>query len=171
MAHILNLSDRRPTISADTFLAINATIVGDVRLDSQASIWYGAVLRGDSNYITIGPRTSVQDNVVLHCNDDFPTIIGADVVIGHGAVLEGCVVEDGCVIGMNATVLNGARIGAGAVIAAGAVVRERFIVPAGSFVAGVPGKVKGEVSAELAARFAASPHHYLKLSDMHRSLT
>lgn len=169
MATILKLPDREPQISANVFLATTATVVGNVTIDAQASIWYGAVLRGDNNFITIGARTSVQDNVVIHCNDHNGTTIGADVTIGHAAVLEGCVVEDGALIGMNATVLDGAHIGAGAVVAAGTVVRENFVVPAKTIVAGVPGKVIGAVSADLATRLIEAPQHYLINSDLHRA--
>jgi carbonic anhydrase/acetyltransferase-like protein (isoleucine patch superfamily) len=169
MATILTLPDKYPQISADTFLALTATIIGDVTIATGASVWYGAVLRGDNNPIVIGARTSVQDNVVIHCNDRHGTLIGADVTIGHAAVLEGCVVEDGALIGMNATVLDGAHVGAGAVVAAGTVVRENFVVPAGMIVAGVPGRVVGGVSAELAARLIAAPRHYLTTSTQHRA--
>ncbi len=169
MTTILTLPDRLPQISADAFLASTATVVGDVTIDAGASVWYGAVLRGDINFITIGARTSVQDNVVIHCNDQHSTVIGADVTIGHAAVLEGCVVEDGVLIGMNATVLDGAHVGAGAVVAAGTVVRENFTVPARMIVAGVPGKIVGAVSAELAARLVEAPQHYLATSDLHRA--
>ena len=165
---VFELNDKRPKIAEGVFIAVNALVVGDVQLDNDASVWYGAVLRGDTGRIIVGARTSVQDNVVLHVNERHYTLIGADVTIGHGAVLEGCHIGDGCLIGMNATVLSGAIIGKGCVIAAGAVVREGMVVEDGMVVAGVPGKVKGEVSAELKQRIAEAPKYYLQYASLHR---
>jgi carbonic anhydrase/acetyltransferase-like protein (isoleucine patch superfamily) len=96
-----------------------------VHVGDRASIWFGAVLRGDSSRITIGARASVQDNAVIHCAEDLPTVVGEDVIVGHAAMLEGCEIEDGAVVGMGAIVLQRARLGAGSVLAAGAVLSER----------------------------------------------
>ena len=152
---IIEYNDIFPQIANDVFVAPNATIIGNVVIDEKANIWFGAVLRGDDGRIVIGSRVSVQDNVVIHCNPKYPTIIEAGVTIGHSVVLEGCQIERGALIGMNATVLNGAVIGAGALIAAGSVVRENQVIPANMLAAGIPAKVKGPIS-ELAQQHVAS---------------
>jgi carbonic anhydrase/acetyltransferase-like protein (isoleucine patch superfamily) len=151
----------RLTVAPTAFVAPNAVLVGDVTLADQASVWYGAVLRGDIEPITVGPRTNIQDGTVVHVDIDFPTRIGADVTIGHRAVIHGCTIEDGALIGMGAVVLSGAVVGAGALVAAGAVVRERFVVPPRALVAGVPAKVVGEVDDALLERIRSNKDHYV----------
>lgn len=170
MALILAFHDRQPAIAPDVFVAPNATIIGDVSLAAGASVWYGAVIRGDAGRIVIGARTSVQDNVVIHVNAQQDTLIGADVTIGHGVVLEGCTIEDGALVGMNATILSGAHIGAGALVAAGAVVREGQVVPPHTLVAGVPARSLGALSAETRRRLHDAPLEYQKYSAAHRAL-
>ncbi|QEO15273.1 gamma carbonic anhydrase family protein [Agromyces intestinalis] len=135
-----------PAVHEQAFVAAGAVIVGDVRLDVDSSVWYNAVLRAEAEPITIGPRANLQDNVVCHVDAGYPLTVGADVSVGHTAVLHGCTVEDGSLIGMGASVLNGAIIGAGSLVAAGAVVLEGTIVPPGSLVAGVPAKVRRELT-------------------------
>ena len=146
MATIVTLDGVTPQIGADVYLAPTATLIGDVHIGDRATIWFGAVLRGDAARIEIGAETSVQDNVVVHCAAGLPTIVGDRVTVGHGALLEGCVIEDGSLIGMGAVVLQHARVGAGSLIAAGAVVSERTEIPPGVLAAGVPAKVKKEMS-------------------------
>src|SRR4051812_35075895 len=146
MATIIELDGVAPTIGDDVFLAPTAVLIGDVRVGDRANIWFGAVLRGDSSHIEVGAGTSVQDNAVIHCADELPTIVGEDVVVGHGALLEGCVIEDGAVIGMGAIVLQRARVGARAVLAAGAVLSERREVGSGMLAAGVPAVEKKPLS-------------------------
>jgi carbonic anhydrase/acetyltransferase-like protein (isoleucine patch superfamily) len=146
MATIVALDGVAPTIGEDVFLAPTAVVVGDVRVGDRANVWFGTVLRGDFSYIVIGAGTSVQDNAVIHCASDVPTIVGENVVVGHGAMLEGCVVEDGALIGMGAIVLQHVRIGAGAMLAAGAVVPERARVRGRTLVAGIPATHKKELS-------------------------
>ena len=138
MATILELGGVRPTIGEDVWLAPTAVLAGDVRVGDRANVWFGAVLRGDASSIVIGAGTCVQDNAVVHCAKDLPTVIGEDVVIGHAAMLEGCVVEDGAVVGMGAIVLQRARLGARSVLAAGAVLPERREIAPGMLAAGVP---------------------------------
>jgi carbonic anhydrase/acetyltransferase-like protein (isoleucine patch superfamily) len=138
MATLVDLNGVAPTIGDDVFLAPTAVLIGDVRIGDRANIWFGTVLRGDFSHIEIGGGSSVQDNAVVHCASDLPTVVGADVVIGHGALLEGCVVEDGALIGMGAIVLQRARVRAGAMVAAGAVVSEGAHVDAGVLAAGMP---------------------------------
>ena len=146
MATIIELGGVGPTIGDDVFLAPTAVVVGDVRIGDRANIWFGTVLRGDVTHIEVGAGASVQDNAIVHCAADLPTIIGADVVVGHGAMLEGCVIEDRAVIGMGAIVLQRARVGASAMIAAGAVVPERAEVRRGVLASGVPAREKKELS-------------------------
>jgi carbonic anhydrase/acetyltransferase-like protein (isoleucine patch superfamily) len=146
MATIVTLDGVTPQIGADVYLAPTATLIGDVHIGDRATVWFGAVLRGDASRIEIGAETSVQDNVVIHCAAQLPTIVGERVTVGHAALLEGCVIEDGSLIGMGAVVLQHARVGAGSLIAAGAVVSERTEIPPGVLAAGVPARVKKELS-------------------------
>ena len=134
MATIVELDGVRPTIGPEVWLAPTAVLVGDVHVGERASIWFGAVLRGDSARITIGAGTSVQDNAVIHCAHDLPTVIGENVIVGHAAVLEGCVVEDGALVGMGAIVLQRARLG------------ERREIGPGMLAAGVPAVEKKPLS-------------------------
>jgi carbonic anhydrase/acetyltransferase-like protein (isoleucine patch superfamily) len=134
-----------PRVADDAFVAPTATLIGAVELCSEASVWFGAVLRADFDRITIGDGSCVQDNAVIHTADGLPTSVGANVTIGHGAMLEGCVVEDGALVAMGAIVLQRARVGRGALIAAGSVVREGQEVPPGGLAAGVPAVVKKQV--------------------------
>ena len=146
MATIVELDGVRPTVGADVWLAPTAVLIGDVHVGDRASIWFGAVLRGDASRITVGERTSIQDNCVIHCADALPTEIGSDVVVGHGSLLEGCVIEDGAVVGMGSIVLQRARVGAKAVLGAGAVLSERREVGPGMLAAGVPAAEKKPLS-------------------------
>ena len=139
---IYALDDDEPQIHETAYVAPDAVVIGRVTIGPEASVWPGAVLRGDHGYITVGARTSVQDGTIVHCTANHPTIIGDDCVVGHNAHLEGCVVEDGCLIGSGSVTLNRVVIGKGSIVAAGAVVAEGFEVPPGSLVAGVPAKVK-----------------------------
>jgi carbonic anhydrase/acetyltransferase-like protein (isoleucine patch superfamily) len=146
MGTLVELDGVAPTIGDGVYLAPTAVVIGDVTIADNASVWFGAVLRGDLSRIEIGPRCSIQDNAVIHCSVDLPTIIGEAVTIGHGAKLEGCVIGDRAVIGMGAIVLHHARVGAGAVIAAGGVVADRMEVAPGMLAAGVPVTPKKELS-------------------------
>lgn len=136
------LGNDEPDIDELAYVAPEAVIIGRVTIGPQASVWPGAVLRGDHGTITIGARTSVQDGTIVHCTARWPTVIGDDCVVGHNAHLEGCVVEAGCLIGSGSVTLNRVVVGAGSIVAAGAVLAEGFQVPAGSLVAGVPAAVK-----------------------------
>ena len=139
---IYALGDLVPDIDPDAYVHPDAVVIGRVTLGPQASVWPGAVLRGDHGTITVGARTSVQDGTIVHCTAQWPTVIGADCVVGHNAHLEGCVIEPGCLIGSGSIVLNGVVVGRGSIVAAGAVVPEGFNVPPGSLVAGVPATIK-----------------------------
>jgi carbonic anhydrase/acetyltransferase-like protein (isoleucine patch superfamily) len=166
---MIPLGDDAPTAAADAWTAPGAFLVGDVTLGAGASVWYGAVLRGDGDAIRIGARSNIQDNAVVHTDPGLPVTLGEGVSVGHGAVLHGCTIGDDVLVGMNATVLNGARIGAGSLIAAGALVTEGADIPPGSLVAGVPGKVRRELSDDERAHVRANAQAYLDLTRRHAS--
>jgi carbonic anhydrase/acetyltransferase-like protein (isoleucine patch superfamily) len=157
-----------PRVAEGVYVAPGAVLVGSVELAQGASIWHGAVLRGDLNRIEVGARSNVQDGSVVHVGDRDAAIIGADVVVGHRAVIHGCRIEDGVLVGIQATILDGSVIGHGSVIAAGAVVTAGTQIPARSLVVGVPGKVKSSLTEadevfhrELAAKYARLAQNYL----------
>ena len=139
---IYALGEFEPDVDGSAFVHPDAVVIGRVRIGPEASVWPGAVLRGDHGRIEIGAKTSVQDGTVVHCTEDYPTLIGAECVVGHNAHLEGCVVADRCLIGSGSITLNRARVGTGAIVAAAALVPEGFEVPPGALVAGVPAKIK-----------------------------
>ncbi len=168
MALLVPFGGVTPSMPASAWVAPNATLVGGVTLGERASVFYGAVLRGDVDSISIGDDTNLQDNVTMHCDSGTPATVGARVSVGHGAILHGCTVEDDCLIGMGAKVLNRAVIGAGSLVAAGAVVLEGTIVPPGSLVAGVPAKVRRELSDDERAGIHSNAQHYVALSAEHR---
>jgi carbonic anhydrase/acetyltransferase-like protein (isoleucine patch superfamily) len=164
---IIELNGMRPAIAGDVYIAPTAVVIGNVNIGAGASIWFGAVLRGDAGPITIGARVSVQDNVVIHVNDREATIVEDDVLIGHGAVLEGCHIGKGALIGMHATVLSGARVGERALVAAGSLVREQSQIPAEVLAAGVPAEVKGALPPRVQARMAQGPLHYQEMARLY----
>lgn len=166
---IIEIDGKRPVIGPHVYIAPTAVIIGDVTIEGDASVWFGAVIRGDKGRIVIGSRTSVQDNAVIHVNDEYDTFIDADVTIGHGVVMEGCHIEAGALIGMNATVLMGSKIGRGAFVAAGSVVREQQRVPDHHLVAGVPAKIIGPITDSLQAKLAQAPKAYQKISRRYAS--
>jgi carbonic anhydrase/acetyltransferase-like protein (isoleucine patch superfamily) len=139
---IYALGEYEPEIHETAFVHPDAVVIGRVTIGPEASVWPCAVLRGDHGLIEVGARTSVQDGTVVHCTHEWPTLIGADCVVGHNAHLEGCVVRDGCLIGSGSVTLNRVTVGAGAIVAAACLVAEGFEVPPGALVAGVPAKVK-----------------------------
>lgn len=147
-ATVLTVAGKAPSLSDSSFVASGARIVGDVALGEGASVWYNAVLRGDSASITVGEGSNLQDNVSVHVDADHPVVIGRDVSVGHNAVVHGCVIGDGSLIGMGSVVLSGARIGSGCLVAGGAVVLEGAVIPDGSLVAGVPAAVRRQLTAE-----------------------
>lgn len=170
-ALIVPFGGHSPVVDGSAFIAPNATLVGRVSLGPESSVFYGAVLRGDTDQITLGARSNLQDNVVVHCDVGIPTTIGSGVSVGHGAVVHGCTVEDDCLIGMGATVMNGAVIGAGSLVAGGAVVLEGTIVPPRSLVAGVPAKVRREISDDELDAIKTNAKHYVGLSRAHAALS
>jgi carbonic anhydrase/acetyltransferase-like protein (isoleucine patch superfamily) len=165
VATIVELDGVAPTVGEDVFLAPTAVLVGDVRVGDRCNIWFGTVLRGDVTHIEIGAGCSIQDTAVIHCAHELPTVIGSDVVVGHGAMLEGCTIGDGALIGMGAIVLQRAQIGAGAMVAAGAVVSERTDIAPGVLAAGVPARVKKELSGSALAWTQRAADHYQQLRE------
>lgn len=166
MAIILPYAGIQPRIHPTAFIAPNAVVIGNVTIEEEASVWFGAVIRGDEPEfeIRVGARTSVQDNVVLHVSRQGPTLVGPDVTIGHGAILESCTVGRGALIGMNAVVLQKATVGDEALIAAGAVVSQNGVVPPRALAAGTPAAVKKELQGESLRWIQTSAAHYVELS-------
>ncbi|UWF78525.1 MULTISPECIES: gamma carbonic anhydrase family protein [Microbacterium] len=170
-ASVIALPDRRPELAEDAFVAAGARIVGEVRLARGASVWYNAVLRGDSAPITVGAGSNVQDNVSVHVDSGHAAEIGAKVSIGHNAVVHGCRIGDGSLIGMGAVILSGAVIGRGCLVAGGAVVLGGTEVPDGSLVAGVPAKVRRALTEEERSGLIENAEIYLRHVQTHRNAT
>jgi carbonic anhydrase/acetyltransferase-like protein (isoleucine patch superfamily) len=166
MAILLPFQGKRPRVAESAFIAPNAVLIGDVSVEEEASIWFGAVLRGDhaDHGIVVGAGSSVQDNCVVHVGGWAPTVIGKHVTVGHGAKFESCTIGDRSVIGMNAVILQNARIGIECVVAANAVVLEGADIPDRSLVAGVPGKVKKRLGGSAAEWVARGARHYIELA-------
>lgn len=165
---IITIGGATPQVADTAWVAPNATLIGRVTLHAESSVFYGTVLRADVDSITLGERSNLQDNVTVHCDESVPTTIGSGVSVGHAAMLHGCTIEDDCLIGMSATVLNHAVIGAGSLVAAGAVVLEGTIVPPGSLVAGVPAKVRRELTAEEREGLRENGVRYVGYKELHR---
>lgn len=157
------------TIHRTAFIAPSAIVLGDVTLGPQASVWYQAVLRGDTAPITVGEASNVQDGSIIHVDAGVPASVGSRVGIGHRVILHGCTIEDECLIGMGSIVLNGARIGRGSVVAAGAVVPEGLEVPPGSVVVGVPARITRQVDDALRTRIRSTWEHYVAEAERHRA--
>lgn len=166
MATILPFEGKTPRIDPSAFVAPTAVLIGDVIVGPEASIWFGAVLRGDDpdHGIVVGARTSVQDNCVVHVGRWGPTIIGEDVTVGHGAKFESCTIGDRTVVGMNAVILQKALIGPECLLAANTVVLEGAVIPERSVVAGVPGRIKKTLEGSAAEWIQGGGAHYVDLS-------
>ena len=145
----------------ESWIAPNAAVVGKVRLDKQASVWFGAVLRGDNELIHIGEQSNVQDGTVMHTDMGFPLTLGKGVTVGHNAMLHGCTVGDYSLIGINAVILNGAKIGKYCIIGANTLIAEGKEIPDGSLVVGSPGKVVRELNEQQKKMLEASAAHYV----------
>jgi carbonic anhydrase/acetyltransferase-like protein (isoleucine patch superfamily) len=169
MTLIVSLDGKTPQIPASAFTAPTATLSGDVVLGEKASAFYGVSVRGDSAPIRIGAETNLQDNVVVHADQDFPATVGDRVSVGHSAVIHGCTIGNGTLVGMSATIMNGAVIGEQSLVAAGALVLEGTQVPPRSLVAGVPAKVRRELSDEEVASLDTNAANYLALSAKHKA--
>ena len=156
-------------IDPSAFVAPSASVMGDVTLGADSSVWYQAVLRADLAPITIGAESNIQDGAVVHVDSGLPCIVGRRVGVGHRVILHGCVVEDECLIGMGSVLLNGVRVGTGSVVAAGAVIPEGMVVPPGSLAMGVPGRIVRRVDAALRDRIAETWTHYVELARERRA--
>ena len=165
------LDGHKPEISGNAFVAATAVVVGRVRIGERSSVWYGSVLRGDDEEISIGEYSNIQDLSMVHADPGFPAIVGDRVTVGHRAIVHGAMVEDDVLVGMGAILLNGARIGSGSVIAAGAVVTPGTEVPEGSLVAGIPAKVIREGCEGDREMIQHGSESYVKKSGVHRELT
>ncbi|MCQ4079922.1 gamma carbonic anhydrase family protein [Streptomyces sp. RB6PN25] len=159
-----------PAVEPEAFVAPTAVVLGDVHIAGGASVWYHAVLRGDCDRITIGASSNIQDNCTVHADPGFPAVVGERVSVGHNAVLHGCTVGNDVLVGMGATVLNGAHIGAGSLVAAAALVPQGLQVPPGSLVAGVPAKVKRQLTDEEREMVRLNAEHYVQLARTHRAV-
>ena len=165
---LLPYGDSSPQIARSAWVAPGAYVIGDVHLGEESSVWYGAVLRGDTEPILIGARTNVQDGCVLHADPGYPAVVGEGCVVGHNAVVHGCKIGDGCLIGMGATIMNGTKIGEGSVVAAGAVVPEGREYPPRSLIVGIPAKRAGEVTEEQAEDTKRGVREYVERAAAHR---
>ena len=150
MTLIKELNNYKPKIGQNCFLAETATIIGNVEIGDDCSVWFGAVIRGDVHYIKIGNNTNIQDNVVVHATyQKSPTNIGNNVTVAHGAIIHGCTLKDNVMIGMNAVILDDAVVESNSIVAAGSVVTKGTVVEPGSVYAGIPAKKVKDISADL----------------------
>lgn len=156
------LGNLTPVLNGEHFIAPNATVIGDVILEHNVSIWFSVVIRGDVDHIHINENTNIQDGSILHVDLGQPMSIGKNVTVGHKVMLHGCTIDDGSLIGMNAVVLNGARIGKNCIIGANALVTENMEIPDGSLVVGSPAKVIRELDEKTIDMLQQSAEHYVK---------
>jgi carbonic anhydrase/acetyltransferase-like protein (isoleucine patch superfamily) len=166
--NLLPYGDTSPQVAESAWVAPGAYVIGDVDLGEESSVWYGAVLRGDTEPIRIGARTNVQDGCVLHVDPGFPAVVGEGCVVGHNAVVHGCEIGDDCLVGMGATILTGAKIGEGSIVAAGAVIPEGREFPPRSLIVGIPAKRVADVNEEQAADIERGASAYVERAASHR---
>ena len=166
---IYQFDEHVPRIDASAWVAESAQLIGRVTLHELASVWYGAVLRGDMERIVVGPRSNVQDGCVVHADPGFPTLIGAGVTVGHMVMLHGCEIGDGSLIGLQALILNGARIGKGCLVGAGAVVTEGKVFPDHSLIIGAPARAVRKVDPEHIAKLRHGSERYVANAADHRA--
>ena len=159
---------KSPTIHPTAFVHAAAVVIGDVTLGAHVSVWPTAVLRGDTDSITVGDDSNIQDGSIVHVDAGVACRIGSRVAVGHRAIVHGATVEDECLIGMGAILLNGVVVGRGSIVGAGAVCREGMVMPAGSLVVGVPGKVIRETTPAERERIGRTVDAYLRLQELHR---
>lgn len=145
MSNLLNYKDQKPSVADNVFIADNARIIGDVTIETDASIWFGAVIRADADSIIIGAGTNIQDNAVIHVDPGYPVEIGSNCIIGHSAIIHGAKLSNNVLVGMGATIMNGATIGEYSIIGANALVTSNTLIPAKSLVLGSPASIKGLV--------------------------
>jgi carbonic anhydrase/acetyltransferase-like protein (isoleucine patch superfamily) len=166
---IVPFRDKTPKIHQTAFVAHDVTIIGDVEIGEQSSVWFGSILRGDVNHIRIGDRTNIQDGTVIHVSSkDHPTILEDNITVGHRVTLHGCHVESGSLIGIGSIILDGARIGSNCLVAAGCLVTPNTHIPSGSLVMGSPARVKRPLTPEEIAGLETSWQNYVVLSAAYR---
>lgn len=167
---IIEYNGHRPKIGKNVFIAPTATVIGDVTIKDGASIWYGAVIRGDMAGITVGENSNIQDNCTIHTDFDKPAVIGSYVTVGHNAVIHACTIENSCLVGINAVVLSGAVVKAGSVVAAGSVVTQGQVVGPRHLVAGVPAAKKKDLAEDSLKKRQRTAENYLKLALAHLAI-
>lgn len=166
---ITKFGDKTPNVSDSAYIAPNATVIGDVTIGSRSSVWFGAVVRGDSNSMRIGARTNIQDLCCLHVDGKNPLKIGDDVTVGHHAILHGCAIGNRVLVGMGATIMNGAGIGDDSIVGAGALVTEGAHFPPRSLVLGFPAKTKRELTEDEIKMISNSAEHYLETATAYKN--
>ncbi len=165
---IYQYGEHRPDIHDDVYIAETADVIGQVTLKARSSVWYQAVLRGDSDHLEVGEESNIQDGAVLHADPGFPLKVGQGVTVGHQAMLHGCTVGDGCLIGIQAVVLNGAVIGENSLVGAGAFIKEGAVFPPNSLIVGSPARVVRELSEEVVAGMKKNAQGYVERGKHHR---
>jgi carbonic anhydrase/acetyltransferase-like protein (isoleucine patch superfamily) len=168
---ILEFNGKRPNIHSSSYVASNATLIGDVTLRAESSVWPNAVIRGDVNKVIVGARTSIQDNCVIHASKENLTIIGDDVIMGHGAIAHACNIGSHVLVGMGATILDNATVEDWVIIAAGSVITEGTHIPSKTLVAGVPAKVIKKLNSKHLDRIKLGVKEYVHLSHMYQTLS
>jgi len=168
---LLSLKDKEPKIDQSAYITPTATIIGDVAVGKDSSVWFNCVIRGDDNRIAIGEETNIQDLTMLHSDMGKPVVVGNRVTVGHSCVLHGCIIEDDCLIGMGSIVMTGTRIGRGSVVAAGSVIRENTVVPPFSLVAGAPAKVVRTYKEDILEANRAAARNYLERAKVYKKLS
>lgn len=151
-------------ISETAYVAPGARIIGQVTLDSRSSVWFNAVLRADSDTITIGPRSNIQDNCTVHTDAGWPVCVGANVTVGHNCVLHGCQIDDECLIGMGSVLMNGAHVGRHSIIGAGSLVTSGTVIPEGSLVMGSPARVRRQLTPQEIESICENAQEYVDLA-------
>jgi len=169
---IKQFEDKHPQLGRDVYISESANVIGDVTLGDNVNIWFGAVIRGDMNFIRVGSCSNVQDNAVVHVTTAVsPTHIGTGVTVGHGAIIHGCTIEDNCMIGMGATIMDNALIGTCSLVGAGSLIPPNMQIPPKSLVVGVPGKVVRAITDEEYTMIIDRPYEYIDLAAIYLSET
>ncbi|MDR1994531.1 gamma carbonic anhydrase family protein [Azonexus sp.] len=167
---LFKLGDKAPQLGAQAWVAPNATVIGDIRLGANASVWWNAILRGDNDPIYIGDNSNIQDGSVLHTDEAVPMHIGANVTVGHLVMLHGCTIGDGSLIGIGSVILNRAVIGKESIVGAKTLISEGKVFPERSLIVGSPGKVVRQLTDEEVARLRASAAHYVANAARYRDM-